>query len=142
MNIQGYSPYARGAAMDIANNKYKILLREKYQKIITCTLVDKFPNGLGKMIWLDAQNLIVAEHIGELDFEYYPIVGKLKYDEITHKSADEDLISVKEYAEMHGVSPDSVRQKILRGNLKAEKIGRNWCIDRNTPYVDNRTQKR
>lgn len=50
-----------------------------------------------------------------------------------------DLISIAEYAKMHGVSPDTVRQKILRGNLpEALKIGRNWCIPKNAPYIDNR----
>ena len=49
-----------------------------------------------------------------------------------------ELISLAEYAEMQGVKLDTVRQKILRGYLKAEKIGRNWVIDRDTPYVDNR----
>lgn len=48
------------------------------------------------------------------------------------------LISLAEYAEMHGVKQDTVRQKVLRGYLKAEKIGRNWVIDRDTPYIDNR----
>lgn len=48
------------------------------------------------------------------------------------------LISLAEYAEMHGVKQDTVRQKVLRGYLKAEKIGRNWVIDRDTPYTDNR----
>ena len=50
----------------------------------------------------------------------------------------ENLISLAEYAEIHGVKPDTVRQKILRGNLKAKKIGRNWVVDRNEPYKDNR----
>lgn len=49
-----------------------------------------------------------------------------------------DLISIAEYAEIHGVKPDTVRQKILRGNLEAVKIGRNWTIGRNVPYEDNR----
>ena len=50
----------------------------------------------------------------------------------------EELISLAEYAELHGVHQDTVRQKILRGNLNAKKIGRNWVIDKNEPYVDNR----
>ena len=49
-----------------------------------------------------------------------------------------DLISIAEYAEIHGVKPDTVRQKILRGNLEAVKIGRNWVIGRDVPYTDNR----
>lgn len=53
----------------------------------------------------------------------------------------EDLISISEYAKIHGVKSDTVRQKILRGNLKAKKIGRNWVIDKNEPYIDNRTSR-
>ena len=50
-----------------------------------------------------------------------------------------NLISIAEYAQMHGVTPDTVRQKILRGNLpEAVKIGRNWCIPEDAPYIDNR----
>lgn len=50
-----------------------------------------------------------------------------------------ELISLKEYAELHGVTPDTVRQKVLRGGFKtAQKIGRNWVIDKNEPNDDNR----
>lgn len=51
------------------------------------------------------------------------------------------LISLKEYAAKHGVHQDSVRQKILRGNLQAIKVGRNWCIDEDTPYDDLRRKE-
>lgn len=49
-----------------------------------------------------------------------------------------ELISLSEYAKLHDVTADTVRQKILRGNLNAIKIGRNWAIDKNEPYIDNR----
>ena len=53
----------------------------------------------------------------------------------------ENLISLKEYAELYGVTPDTVRQKVLRGGFKsAQKIGRNWVIDKNEPYEDNRAK--
>jgi excisionase family DNA binding protein len=52
-----------------------------------------------------------------------------------------DLISISEYAKLVGVSPDTVRQKILRENINATKIGRNWVIDKNEPYVDSRVRK-
>lgn len=51
------------------------------------------------------------------------------------------LISLKEYAIKHGVHQDSVRQKILRGNLEAVKVGRNWCIEEDTPYDDLRKKE-
>lgn len=54
---------------------------------------------------------------------------------------EEELISLAEYATLHGVHQDTVRQKILRGNLNAKKIGRNWVIDKNEPYVDKRKRE-
>lgn len=49
-----------------------------------------------------------------------------------------NLITVKDYAELHGVSPRTVRQKAQAGTLKAHKIGENWLIDKDEPYIDNR----
>ena len=49
------------------------------------------------------------------------------------------LISLKEYAEKHGIHQDTVRQGILRGKYKtSQKIGRNWAIDSEEPHTDNR----
>lgn len=49
-----------------------------------------------------------------------------------------NYISIAEYAKLHNVEAATVRQKILRGNLDAVKLGRNWVIDKNTPYDDLR----
>ena len=52
------------------------------------------------------------------------------------------LISLYEYAKIHGRDPATVRQKALRGGFRtAKKIGRNWLIDKNEPYIDLRTKK-
>jgi hypothetical protein len=49
------------------------------------------------------------------------------------------LISIAEYAKLHGRSHATVRQRILRGAFKtARKIGRNWVIDSEEPYTDGR----
>lgn len=49
------------------------------------------------------------------------------------------LISLVEYARKHKRNPDTVRQKVLRGGFStARKIGRNWVIDEDEPYMDNR----
>ena len=51
----------------------------------------------------------------------------------------DNYISLAEYAELHGKNPATVRQKALRGGFKtARKIGRNWVINRDEPYIDNR----
>lgn len=52
------------------------------------------------------------------------------------------LISIAEYAKMHGKATISVQQKARRGGFKtAKKIGRNWVIDSDEPYSDNRKSK-
>lgn len=53
------------------------------------------------------------------------------------------LISVKDYAAKHGKSPITIRQSCHRGRFKtAQKIGRDWLIDENEPFVDNRFQSK
>jgi hypothetical protein len=50
-----------------------------------------------------------------------------------------DLISLVEYAAIHGKEQSSVRQKAERGGFQtARKIGRNWVIDSEEPYIDKR----
>lgn len=49
------------------------------------------------------------------------------------------LISLAEYAKLHGRDGATVRQMALRGGFStACKIGRNWVIDSNEPYPDHR----
>ena len=49
------------------------------------------------------------------------------------------LITLKEYAERCGRSLVTVRQKMYRGGLKTvRKIGRQYFIDENEPYIDER----
>ena len=51
------------------------------------------------------------------------------------------MITLKEYAVRHGRNPATFRQKALRGGFQtAQKIGRDWFIDENEPYVDKRIQ--
>ena len=49
------------------------------------------------------------------------------------------MIPLKEYAERIGKNPVVARHKAQRGGFKtAQKIGRDWFIDENEPYTDNR----
>jgi len=49
------------------------------------------------------------------------------------------LISIKDYAALHGRATISVQQKARRGGFKtAVKKGRDWFIDSDEPYTDNR----
>lgn len=52
-----------------------------------------------------------------------------------------DYISLADYAALHNVTPDTVRQKILRGNLQAVKVGRNYVIRKDTEYIDHRRKQ-
>lgn len=52
-----------------------------------------------------------------------------------------DLVSLSEYAEMHGKAPKSVHDMVQRGGLNtAVKIGRNWLVNRSEPYPDRRVK--
>ena len=72
-----FSEHYKMACTDIGDNGYKILKRKKYDKIIAKTVITKFANGLGKMVWQDEKGLIIAHHTGTLDFNYYPLVGEI-----------------------------------------------------------------
>ncbi len=49
------------------------------------------------------------------------------------------LISLPDYAAMHGKNPANARQMALRGSFQtARKIGRNWVIDSEEPWPDRR----
>lgn len=49
------------------------------------------------------------------------------------------LISLAEYAKMHGRNPATARQMALRGGFRtARKVGRDWMIDSEEPYPDKR----
>lgn len=53
------------------------------------------------------------------------------------------LISIAEYAKAHGRNPRTVQQKCIRGGFHtARKIGRNWVIDSDEPYIDGRLKGR
>lgn len=53
----------------------------------------------------------------------------------------ENLISLIEYAKLHGIEGATARQHAINGKYKtARKIGRNWVIDRNEPHTDNRVK--
>lgn len=52
---------------------------------------------------------------------------------------DGDLISLAEWADLNGISPETARQRAIRGAFKtAVKIGRNWLISSAEPLVDHR----
>lgn len=49
------------------------------------------------------------------------------------------LISIKDYAAKHSRTADTARQRAQRGVFKtAVKMGRDWFIEENEPWIDNR----
>lgn len=51
------------------------------------------------------------------------------------------LITLKQYAEKLGKNPVVVRHKAIRGGFEtAVKMGRDWLIDEDEPYTDNRVK--
>ena len=51
------------------------------------------------------------------------------------------LISIKQYAINHGKHPSSVRYMVSRGCFQtAQRAGREWLIDKDEPYPDNRVK--
>lgn len=52
---------------------------------------------------------------------------------------DNNMIPIKDYAEMHGISPATVRQRIKRGIMPcAVKMAGSWFVPRDLPLTDNR----
>jgi len=53
----------------------------------------------------------------------------------------EDLVSLSEYASIHGMPTDTVKSARRQGRFKsAVKIGRNWCVDKNEILTDKRVK--
>jgi excisionase family DNA binding protein len=52
------------------------------------------------------------------------------------------FISVKEFAEKHGMERSNILRLIKQGRLtEAEKIGNQWCIPADTPRPEDRRVK-
>ena len=52
---------------------------------------------------------------------------------------DNNLIPIKEYAEMHGIDASTIRHRILRGAMPgAVKLANSWFVPRDLPLTDNR----
>ena len=104
----------------------------------------------GNVIALDEQGQITGKfsdkdagrNRGPDAFEtaYEPARGIDKGNSYAGDAAD--MIPLKEWARLNGISAATARQKAGRGGLKtARKVGRDWMIDRNEANPDNRTKK-
>lgn len=60
----------------------------------------------------------------------------------TKKGVAMAIISLTEYAKMHGKDESTLRAAARKGKFKsAVKIGGNWAIDSDEPLVDLRTRE-
>ena len=53
-----------------------------------------------------------------------------------------EYITVKEYAKKYGITPATVRQRILRGSTKAIKVGNEWLLLANEKHIDGRQSRK
>lgn len=126
---------------------------EKYNKKSTTYDTGKFQEMVEAESELEAIELIKQYIFDNTDKDEYPEI-EITDDRVDFKDFEycnfiarqiigSNLISLAEYAKMHNVTPDTVRQRANRGVFKtARKIGRNWVIDKNEPYIDNRKKKK
>lgn len=54
----------------------------------------------------------------------------------------DNFITLKEWAEKNGITPDTARQRANRGAFQtAKKIGNLWIIDKNEAHIDHRRKE-
>lgn len=49
-------------------------------------------------------------------------------------------ITIREYAAKIGKGYDAVRRRVYEGRLPARKVGKQWLIEEETPYLDARVK--
>lgn len=55
----------------------------------------------------------------------------------------ENLISLKEYAAIHGKDDGNLRRMAAAGKFKtARKLGNIWVIDKDEPFIDGRFKRK
>lgn len=82
----------------------------------------------------EAASIMVSEYERQLDQEAHA--------EVTIEAEEGREIPLVEWARKNGITPDSARQKALRGGFEtARKSGRDWLINENEKYRDNRRKK-
>lgn len=79
------------------------------------------------------RNIIKLEYITDIKLQ-----GKEEWNLVMAENTH--FITVAEYAKKHGVTPRTIRQKAQMGTLNAIKIGRDWLIDEEEPYLDKRVK--
>lgn len=74
--------------------------------------------------------------------EYEHGLEQEAHSEVTIEEEEGREIPLAEWARRNGITPDSARQKALRGGFEtARKSGRDWLISENEKYRDNRRRK-
>lgn len=73
---------------------------------------------------------------------FYDLIPNMEWLSEKTRSKYPQQVSVDQYARLHGISSDTVRQRIHRGSYtSARKIGRSWVLNKDEPHLDHRTSK-
>lgn len=87
----------------------------------------------------DGNQIGEAERVGNKEERDYLI--KMIKQETEGMNAD-NYITLKEWAEKNGITPDTARQRANRGAFQtAKKIGNLWIIDKNEAHIDHRRKE-
>lgn len=124
-----YSDIFKKAAMDVANNGYRILSKPLYQKVIKKTIIMNYGNGLVKMTWLDGAEKIVAEYRGVLGGNGTVIIGEeihTTYKDVKTKKYNEGMAMAKTYLH-YGID---VKKQVI------DKDFRQGLTDNGISYID------
>jgi len=63
----------------------------------------------------------------------------LDIDNLINNVRATNLVKISTYAKIYNVNENSVRRKILHGDFEsAQKIGRDWVLDKDEPFIDKR----
>ena len=69
-------------------------------------------------------------------------IARKKRERKRGRNRMDNFITLKEWAEKNGITPDTARQRANRGVLQtAKKIGNLWIIDKDEPLIDHRRKE-
>lgn len=98
----------------------------------------------GNVLTLDEQGQIIEPSGRKTPRNAEPrnTVKRMTISDNSQEDSMQDMIPLKEWARINGISAATARQKAGRGGLKtARKVGRDWMISRLEVNPDNRTRK-
>lgn len=100
-----------------------------------CISTELIPE-LDALVEDDTQMSVVADRMLMGDRYRYSVILPTAWMDYIHQT---ERITLTEYAKRHGKNPCVARQRAARGAFAtAAKVGRDWTIAADEPWVDNR----